>query len=131
MSDPEGSRRPDEQTAPDPLGPEPVVRQPSTLWEVRLPSGRGRHEPQHYAQQQHRMQPYPMNQQGGYTDAMLGHGPGASSGDSGARLSPGGGLLRRAWRALALVLGPPGKPRTDAPHRGQDASDTKDGGLRD
>ena len=77
-----------------------VLLEPLTHWEVGFPRGQGHHEPQRYAQQQHRMQPYPMNQQGGYSDAMLGHGPGASSGDSGARLSPGGGLLTRAWRAL-------------------------------
>ena len=121
MSDPEGSRRPNEQPARDTFGREPVVRPPSTHWEVGIPRGRGRHEPQHYAQQQHRMQPYPMNQQGGYADAMLGHGPGASSGDPGARLSPSGGLLTRAWRAVALVVGSPGKTRTDASHQGQDA----------
>ena len=67
--------------------------------------GQGRHEPQRYAQQQHRMQPYPMNQQGGYADAKLGHGPGAPSRDSGVKLSPGGGLLTRAWRAVAVVMG--------------------------
>ena len=119
MSDPEGSRRPDEQPA----------RPPSTPWEVGLPRGRGRQEPQHYAQSQQRMQPYPTDQRGGYTDAMLAHGPGASSGDSGARLSPGGGLLTRAWRAVASVMVSPGKPRTDAPHQGRDASDSREGGL--
>ena len=49
-SDPEGSRRPDEPTARDPFGREQVVRPPSTPWEVGLPRGRGRQEPQHYAQ---------------------------------------------------------------------------------
>ena len=128
MSDPEGSRRPDEPPARDPFGREQQhARSSSTPWEVGLPRGRGRHEPQHYAQQQHRMQPYPMNQQGGYADAMPGHGPGASSGDSGARLSPSGGLLTRAWRAVALVMGSPGKPRSDASHQGQDASDARKG----
>ena len=77
------------------------------------------------------MQPYPMNQQGGYADAMLVHGPGASSGDSGARINPDGGLLTRAWRVVALVMGSPGKPRTDAPHQGQDASDARKRGLCD
>ena len=77
------------------------------------------------------MQPYPMNQQGGYADAMPGHGPGASSGDSGARLSPGGGFLTRAWRAVALVMGSPGKPRSDASHPGRDASDARKGRLCD
>ena len=96
MSDPEGSRRPDEPPARDPFGREQQpTRPPSTPWEVGLPRGRGRQEPQHYTPQQHRMQPYPMNQQGGYGDAMPGHGPGASSGESGARLSPSGGLLTR------------------------------------
>ena len=127
--DPEVSRRPDERTARDPFGREAVVRPPSTHWEVGVPRGQGRHEPQRYAQQQHRMEPYPMDQQGGYADAMPGDVPGASSRDSGARLSPGGVLLTRAWRAVALVMGSPGKPRTDAPHQGQDASDARDGGL--
>ena len=132
MSDPDGSRRPDEPVARDPFGREQQPTRPSsTPWEVGLPRGRGRHEPQHYAQQQHRMQPYPMNQQGGSTDAMPGNGPGASSGDSGARLSPSGGLLTRASRAVALVMGYPGKPRSDASQPGQDASDARKGGLCD
>ena len=74
MSDAEGSRRPDEQPARDRFVRQPVVRTPSTHWAVGVPRGRCLHEPQHYAQQQHRMQPYPMNQQGGYADAMPGHG---------------------------------------------------------
>ena len=131
MSDPEGSRQPDEPPARDPFGREPVVPPPSTHWEVGVPRGRGRHEPQHYAQQHYRMQPYPMNQQGGYGDAMPGHGPGASSGHSGTRPSPGGGLMTRAWRAVALAMGSPGNSRIDASHQGQDASDARKGGFCD
>ena len=35
------------------------------------------------------------------------------------------------WLAVALVMGSPGKPRTDAPHQGQDASFARGGGLCD